>query len=72
MLALKECLLEELKPVEATSDITAFSEGYDENLHSLMQTFWDMFGLGQITQNVTCTICSCITTREEGFSKLLM
>jgi hypothetical protein len=54
MLALKECLLAELKPADGTSDITAFGEGYDENLHSLMQTFWDMFGLGQITQNVTC------------------
>jgi hypothetical protein len=72
MLALKECLLAELKPADRTSDITASGEGYDENLHSLMQTFWDMFGLGQIMQNVTCTICSCITTREEPFSKLLV
>ncbi len=72
MLTLKECLLAGLKPVGGTSDITAYGEGYDENLHSLMQTFWDMFGLGQITQNVTCTICSCVTTRVESFSKLLL
>ncbi len=71
-MALKECLLAELKPADGTSDITASGEGYDENLHSLMQTFCDMFGSGQITQNVTCTICSCVTTREESFSKLLL
>jgi hypothetical protein len=72
MLALKECLLAELKPVDGTSDITASGEGYDKTLHSLMQTFWDMFCLGQITQNVTFTRCTCITTREELFSKLLV
>jgi hypothetical protein len=72
MLALKECLLAELKPADRTSDITASGEGYDESLHSLMQTFWDMFCSGPITQNVTCTICSCVTTREEPFSELLV
>jgi hypothetical protein len=72
MLALKECLLAELKPVYGTSDVTAYGEGYDENLHSLMQTFWDMFGSGQIMQNVTCTICSYVTIRVVSFSKLLL
>ncbi len=72
MLALKECLLADLKPVDGTSDVTSYGEGNDENLHSSMQTFWDMFGLGHITQNVTCAICSCVTTRVESFSKLLM
>jgi hypothetical protein len=38
-MALKECLLAELGPVDETSDITASGERYDENLHSLMQTF---------------------------------
>ncbi len=38
-MALKECLLAELKPADKTSDITASGEGYDENLYSLMQTF---------------------------------
>jgi ubiquitin C-terminal hydrolase len=71
MLALNECLLVELKPADGTSDVTASGEGYDETLHSLMQTFWDMFDLGQITQTVTSSICTCITTREEPFSKLL-
>jgi ubiquitin C-terminal hydrolase len=71
-MALKECLLAELKPADGTSDVTASGEGYDENLHSLMQTFWDMFGLEQITQNITCTICSCVTTCVESFSKLLL
>jgi hypothetical protein len=54
MLALKECLLAELKPADGTSDITAPGEGYDETLHSLMQTFWDMFDSGQIMQTITC------------------
>ncbi len=71
-MALKECLLAELKPADRTSDVTASGEGYDENLHSLMQTFWEMFGLGKITQNVPCTICNSITTRVEPFSKLLL
>ena len=31
-----------------------------------------MFGLGQITQNVTCTICSSVTARAESFSELLL
>jgi hypothetical protein len=48
MLALKECLLADLKPADGTSDVTALCEGYDETLHSLMQTFWDMFNSGQI------------------------
>jgi len=39
MLALKECLLAELKLVDGTSDVTASGEGYDETLHSLMQLF---------------------------------
>jgi ubiquitin C-terminal hydrolase len=72
MLALKECLLAELKRADGTSDITASGEGYDEILHSLMQTFWDMFDSGQITQTITCSICTCITTREESFRKLLV
>jgi hypothetical protein len=59
-MAPKECLLAELKPADGSSDITASGEGYDENLHSLMQTFWEIVGSGQITQDVTCTICSCI------------
>jgi hypothetical protein len=36
MLALKECLLAELKQADGTSDVTASGEGYDENLQSLM------------------------------------
>jgi hypothetical protein len=57
---LKECLLAELKPADGTSNITASGEAYDENLHSLMQTFWEMFGSGQITPNVTCTIAAVL------------
>jgi ubiquitin C-terminal hydrolase len=72
MLALNECLLAELKPADGTSDFTASGEGYDETLHSLMQTFWDMFDSGQITQSVTCSICTCVTTQKEPFSKLLV
>jgi hypothetical protein len=72
MLALKECLLAELKPVDRTSDVTASGEGYDETLHSSMQTFWDIFDMGQITQNITCSKCTCVTTMETPFSKLLM
>ncbi len=37
-----------------------------------MQTFWDMFNSGQITQPVTCSKCTCITTMKTPFSKLLM
>jgi hypothetical protein len=72
MLALKESLLAELKPADGTSGITAYGEGYDETLHSLMQTSWDMFDLGQITETITCSKCTCITTMETPFSKVLM
>ncbi len=34
--------------------------------------FWDMFDSGQIMQTVTCSICTCVTTRETPFSKLLV
>jgi hypothetical protein len=71
-MALKECLLAELEPASGTSGVTASGEGYDENLHSLMRTFWEMFDLGEITQNVTSTICSSVSTRGEPFSKLLL
>ena len=46
MLALKECLLAELKPADGTSDVTASGEGYDENLHSLIQPFLGYVRLG--------------------------
>jgi hypothetical protein len=72
IMALKECLLAELEPADGTSYVTASGEGYDENLHSLMQTFWEMFELGEITHIITCTICSSIGTRVEPFSKLLL
>jgi hypothetical protein len=72
ILALKECLLAELKPADGTSDITASGKGYDETLHSSMQTFWDMFNSAQITQTITCSICSSVTTREGPFSELLV
>ncbi len=55
-----------------TSDITVSGEGYDETLHSLMRIFWDMFDSGQITQTITCSICTCVTTRKEPFSELLV
>jgi hypothetical protein len=71
-MAVKECLLAELERADGISDITASGEGYDENLHSSMQTFWEMFGSGEITQNVTCTIFRSITTRVEPFSKLML
>ncbi len=70
MLALKECLLAELKLADGTSDVTASGEGYDETLHSLMQTFWDMFDSGQITQTVTYSKCTCATTMETPFSDI--
>jgi hypothetical protein len=72
MLALKECLLAELKPADGTSDITASGEGYDETLHSSKQTFWDMFDSGQILQTVTCSKCTCVTTIEIPFREHLM
>jgi hypothetical protein len=52
MLALKECLLAELKPADGTSDDTASGEGYDETLHSLMQTFLGYVRLG--TNHANC------------------
>jgi hypothetical protein len=70
-MTLKECLLTELEPADGTSDVTASGAGYNKNLHSLMQTFWEIFDLGEITQNVTCTKCSSISTRVELFRKLL-
>jgi hypothetical protein len=46
MLALKKCLLAELTPAGWTSDNTASGEGYDETLHSSMQTFLGYVWLG--------------------------
>jgi hypothetical protein len=69
---LKECLLAELEPADETSEVIASGEGYDENLHSSMRFFGEMFNSGEITQIVTCTICSSVPTRVEPFSKLLL
>ncbi len=51
--------------------LTASGEGM-MRLYTVMQTFWDMSNLGQITQTVTSLKCTCVATMEIPFSKLLM
>jgi ubiquitin C-terminal hydrolase len=54
------------------SQVTVNGQVYDESLHSLMQTFWDLFSSERITQHVTCTECNHINTTEEPFRQLLL
>ncbi len=72
IMALKKCLLEELEPVGNRSDVTANNLACDEHLHSSVQTFWDLFSSGQITQMTTCIECKNVSTKEELFSKWLL
>jgi ubiquitin C-terminal hydrolase len=71
-MALKECMLKDLKPVGDRSDVTASNQAYDERLHSSVQAFCDLFTSGQITKTTTCTECNNVSTREEEFSKWLL
>jgi ubiquitin C-terminal hydrolase len=67
-LALKECLLNELKQKEDGSGVT----DYDESLYTNMKFFWDLFSTGRLTSTVTCTTCGNISTTEVPFDELLL
>jgi len=53
IMALKMNLLEELKPEQVNSNLTASNHLYNRELHMSMQTFWDLFSSGKTTQTVT-------------------
>ena len=65
IIALKRYLLEELKPEQVNSNLTASNHPYDRELHMSMQTFWNVFSSGKTTQTVTCSECSNVTYRED-------
>lgn len=67
-MALKECLLNELKQKEDCSGVT----NYDESLYTNMKIFWDLFSTGRLTSTVTCTTCGNISTTEVPFDELLL
>ena len=67
-MALKECLLNELKQKEDGSGVT----DYDESLYTNMKIFWDLFSTGWLTSTVTCTTCGNISTTEVPFDELLL
>ena len=67
-MALKECLLNELKQKEDGSGVT----DYDESLYTNMKIFWDLFSTGRLTSTVTCTTCGNISTTEVPFDELLL
>ena len=66
-MALKECLLNELKQKEDGSGVT----DYDESLYTNIKFFWDLFSTGRLTSTVTCTTCGNISTTEVPFDELL-
>jgi hypothetical protein len=70
IMALKLNLLEELKPVQVNSDRTASNHPYDRELHTSLQTFWNLFSSGRTTQTVMCLECSNETSREDEFSEI--
>ncbi len=69
---LRECLLEELQPSLDVPNVTKDGSTYDEQLHSSMQSFWDLFGTGVYMQNITCTRCNKTSKEEEPFSELML
>ncbi len=69
---LRECLLEELQPSLDISNVTKDGSTYDEQLHSSMQSFWDLFNTGVYMQKITCTRCNKTSKKEEPFSKLML
>ncbi len=71
IMALKMYLLEELKPEQMNSNLTASNHPYDRELHS-MQTFWDLFSSGRTTQTMTCSECSNVTSRDDDFSEIML
>ena len=72
IMALKMYLLEELKPEQVNSSLTASGQPYDRELHTSMQTFWDLFSSGKTTQTVTCSECSNVTSRDDDFSEIML
>ncbi len=69
---LRECLLEELQPSLDGSNVTKDGSTYDAQLHSSMQSFWDLFSTGVYMQKITCTRCNKTSQKEEPFSKLIL
>ncbi len=71
IMALKMYLLEELKPEQVNSSLTASGQPYNRELRTSMQTFWDLFSSGKTTQTVTCSECSNFTSRDDDFSEIM-
>ena len=71
IMALKMHLLEELKPEQVNSNLTASNHPYDRELHMSMQTFWDLFSSERTTQTMTCSECSNVTSRDNKFSEIM-
>jgi ubiquitin C-terminal hydrolase len=71
MMDLRQCLLDELQPASQPSDDLENNITYDENLHSSMVTFWDLFK-GIFTQKITCTQCNTFSTTEIPFMELML
>jgi len=72
IMALKLYLLEELKPEQVNSNLTASNHPYDRELHTSLQMFWDLFSSGRTTQTMTCSECSNVTSRDDDFSEIML
>jgi hypothetical protein len=70
VMALKMCLRKELEPEHVNLNCSALGHPYNKELHTSMQTFWDVFYSGVTTQTVTCLECNNVTTRDKQFSEL--
>jgi ubiquitin C-terminal hydrolase len=70
---MRDWLLEELQPSSAIPHTTKDGSAYDAQLHSSMQSFWDLFDKGEYMQKITCTRCNTITSEtKEAFSELVL
>ena len=70
IMALKMNLLQELEPEQVNFNLTASNHPYNRELHTSLQTFWNLFSSGRTTQTVTCSECSNVTSREDEFSEI--
>jgi hypothetical protein len=65
---MKEMLLKELLP--SPENLTIPRHPNDDELHSTMKDFWNMFESGQIEQRITCMKCMNVTKKINSFMSL--
>jgi hypothetical protein len=72
IMALKECLLNELQPGQGDTALTSQDQPFDIDLYASMETFWQLFNSERTRQTVTCGVCGSVNMLNVPFSKLIL